>query len=146
MIYLTVIHIWDKQFGYPFIIVKDSLPTNYMVEDGNISEAGFSTPTTKDRNNDRLYIALGNLGKILLERAEYMRLIASSIKGNDGVTAEDNVVKLVQRIGEMTNQISIHKLEVAKLGGKKRSIKDGFGSKEEENKEAEASNRRYHTT
>ena len=134
MIYLTVIHIWDKQFGHPFIIVKDALPTNCMVEDGNSSEAGFSTPTTKDRDDDRLYMALGNLGKMSSERAESTRLIASAIKGNDSVAAEDNAVKLVKCIGETTNQISIHELEVAKLGGKKRSIKDGPGSKEQKTK------------
>ena len=68
------------------------------------------------------------------ERAELTRLIASAIKGNDGVAAEDNAVKLAKCIVETTNQISIHELEVEKLGGKKRSIKDGPGSKEQKTK------------
>jgi hypothetical protein len=31
-IYLSVVHSWDKQFGFPFVSVKDALPTECAID------------------------------------------------------------------------------------------------------------------
>ena len=56
LLYLTIVHIWDKDRNYPFIVSKDPLPLNCRIEDGDSRlsplRTSSPTPSSMSRSSD----------------------------------------------------------------------------------------------
>lgn len=137
-IYLTVIHIWDKQYSYPCVVSKDPMPNDCQRED---DEMQTPTPSAKKKgagdDDDRIINAIQSMST---QRAINHFEMMKHMKGEDdaaknnapGMTRHD----VVAQITDTNNQIKDFEEQVLRLEEKKRLIKEGVGSSEQKKKRA----------
>ena len=133
-IYLSLVHIWDKQYSFPFIEVNGQLPSNAAIVDGWTADADvdgasddnnmFQTPKAGS-NQNALSVennVLKVLGKILLARASSAsvseRLL--SILENDQKPSSQET--LVNEIAKTTKIKDDYCAKVDSLWSMKRNI------------------------
>ena len=131
LIYLSVVHIWDKMYSFPLVRPKGPLPSDCQIEDGAIK-----TPANKKSADDKVLDKLTTVvNKLSADRQLVSRDLQSWMQGSDGtvdgVSAKPSIQDIVDSVRKTTEQIGVHEHKVDELERRKRAIKDAPGSKKE---------------
>ena len=122
LLYLTIIHIWDKNRGYAFIVSKDPMPANCQIENGN-NKAPSGTPTAPNKSKG-LDIAdlMVNVEKGQINCHQEMVFVMSGTRSNDH--GNQDAATIVQWIGETNAQVKEFRDGLRNDVKKKRKYED----------------------
>ena len=122
LLYLTIVHIWDKDQGYAFIVSKDPVPVNCQIENGN-NKPPSKTPAApiKSKGLDiaDLMVNVENRQKVCHQE---MISVMSGTGSNDH--GNQDVATIVQWIGETNAQVKEFRDGLRNDVKKKRKYED----------------------
>jgi hypothetical protein len=127
-IYLSVVHIMDKQFGFPLTIVKGSIPEDLVVDDA----VAKSTPTSM---SNKVKVSKEHHGLISAMRtasekstrdmdaiASDMKTVFASLDNNTDLTQTERQIQLQNAIESTNSQLVLFERQKNELKAVKRSI------------------------
>ena len=119
LLYLTIVHIWDKDRGYAFIVSKDPMPANCQIENGD-NKAPSGTPAAPFKSKGLgLTDLMVDVEKRQKDRHQEMISVMSSTGSND--RGNDDAASIVQSIGETNAQVKEFRDGLRKDVKKKRN-------------------------
>ena len=138
-IYLTVIHMWDRDYAFPLVVSKEPMPDDCQFEDEDDSNDDrvnrTPPPAKKDAADDSMMKAIRSMTahrtKNHIEMMSYM---------TDGDATDNNAPvqyhNIVARIADTNKQLIQFEEHIFRLEEKKRVIKEGLGSSKRKKKRA----------
>jgi hypothetical protein len=128
-LYLTLVYILDKQYGFLLTEEKPPLPPGCRVEDGcNAAAASASASSKKQAKEDEVLSSLKkSMESMSAARALQSKELQSILQG----TGIDETSDLIEKIERTTNLVDNYESKTTTLEVRKRSIMEAEGSRSE---------------
>ena len=153
LIYLSVVHMWDKHYDFPFVTVKDTMPIGYCVDDDfgkndfNDEDGDLCTPPNRSQQPTKTPSSLkmgkgGGIEDVLKtlnataqEGMSYSRELIDFVKNSTSTsgTLDTQAHKLLphdltKHIAETQQLLSEYEVKIEGKRAKRAAIKNGDGS------------------
>ena len=147
-IYLSLVHIWDKKYSFPFVDVKDSLPTNAAIgdgwtpqEDGSEFGDGESCQTPKVsraglRMENNLLKVLGKMSAARESSVSTSERLLAMLENDKKSHSHESLVDEIAKTTKLKDEYSA---KIDSLRAMKRNILDGQGGEKSKKKSKIAS-------
>ena len=131
-VHLSVVHCWDKEFGFPLTIVKGTVPAGSAVDDDNeVSSATRATPFSYKSQASKDQLALVASLKLAAEERrrgtketfDAMQSVIRSLgDGGDEMSQTDRQIQLQKAIESTFSQLAVFQRMKTDLKREKRAI------------------------
>ncbi len=139
-LYLTIVHMWDRMYDYPFVTTREQIPQEARIDDreseqlsdGNVSSTGSKSDSTQKKNLFKEDIRAISTAIEHFQRQreiankKVINEIVSSFSMTNGQDKTDEMFdsdqrqKLVEKIHSTNNTINVFKKEVEELKKKRK--------------------------